>query len=110
MEVKACLNKVSIGRLKVLPLVNLVRGKSVEEASRILSVQSKKAGQLLYKLIQSAIANAQQKKTMDVDKLFVKEIFVNQASHRKSFIPRARGRASTILKKSSHISVVLRER
>ena len=110
MEVKAVLKGARVGRLKVLPIVNLIRGKSVDTAYRILSVQCKKAGPLLYKLIQSAMANAQQKKTIDVDNLFIKEIYVDQAGHRKSFMPRARGRASTILKKSSHISVILGER
>ena len=110
MDVKAVLKGAVIGRLKVLPVMNLIRGKSVDEACRILSVQRQKASPLLYKLIQSAMANAQQKKTIDVDNLFIKEIYVNQARHRKSFMPRARGRASAILKKSSHISVILGER
>ena len=109
-EVKATLKGAPIGRLKALPLVNLIRGKSADEACRILTVHHQKVAPLLYKLIQSALSNAQQKKTIDLDKLYVKEIFVNQGPHRKSFIPRARGRASRILKKSSHFSVVLRER
>ena len=50
------------------------------------------------------------KKTVDVDQLYVKTIFVNSGPHRRSFMPRAKGSASTILKKSSHISVVLGER
>lgn len=110
MKVKAVLKRADIGRLKILPLVNLIRGKKADTACRILSVQSNKAGPLLYKLIQSAAANAEQKKTIDIDRLFVNEIYVNLAPHRKSFMPRARGRASAILKKSSHISVVLSER
>ena len=109
-EVRAILKKAPIGRLKALPLVNFIRGKSADEACRILTVQRQKAAPILYKLIQSALANAQQKKTIDLDKLYVKEIYVNQGPHRRSFIPRARGRASGILKKSSHISVVLGER
>jgi len=109
-KIRAELRKAPIGRLKALPLVNLIRGKSADEACRILTVHRQKAAPLLYKLIQSALANAEQKKTIDLEKLYVKEIYVNQGSHRRSFIPRARGRASGILKKSSHISIVLSER
>ena len=110
MEVKAELKYARIGVLKTLPVVNLIRGKDVHKAIQILSVQNRKASKLIYKLIQSGVANAEQKQTIDVDKLYVKSICVNRGPHRHSFMPRARGSASPIIKKTSHISVVLGER
>ena len=110
MEVKAELKYARIGVLKTLPVVNLIRGKDVHKAIQILSVQNRKASKLIYKLIQSGVANAEQKQTIDVDKLYVKSICVNRGPHRHSFMPRARGSASAIIKKTSHISVVLGER
>ena len=110
MEVKAELKYARIGVLKTLPVVNLIRGKDVHQAVQILSVQNRKASKLIYKLIQSGVANAEKKQTIDVDKLYVKSICVNRGPHRHSFMPRARGSASPIIKKTSHISVVLSER
>lgn len=110
MEVKAELKYARIGVLKTLPVVNLIRGKDVHKAIQILSVQNRKASKLICKLIQSGVANAEQKQTIDVDKLYVKSICVNRGPHRHSFMPRARGSASAIIKKTSHISVVLGER
>ena len=110
MEVKATLKYARIGVLKTLPVVNLIRGKNVHQAMQILSVQKRKVSKLIHQLIQSGVANAEQKQTIDVDKLYVKSIYVNRGPHRKSFMPRARGSASAILKRTSHISVILSER
>jgi len=110
MEVKATLRYARISVLKALPVVNLVRGKNAHQAMQILSVQKRKSSKLIHQLIQSGVANAEQRETIDVDKLYVKNINVNRGPHRKSFMPRARGSASGILKKTSHISVVLGER
>lgn len=110
MEVKASLKYAKIGTLKSFPVINFIRGKSVNEVVRILSVQSNKASKLIHKLVQSALANAEQKKVIDVDRLYVKKIYINQGPFRRSFIPRARGRASSLIKKTSHIYVVLDEK
>ncbi len=110
MEVTATLKFAKVSVLKTQPVINLIRGRNVHQAIQILSVQDKKASKLVYKLIQSATANAENTKTMDVNRLYVKEVYVNRGPHRKSFMPRARGSASEILKKTSHISVVLGER
>ena len=110
MEVKATLKSAKLGVLKAQPVVNLVRGRNVNQAIQILSIQDKKASKLIYKLIQSAVANAENNKTMDINKLYVKEIYVNRGPHRHSFMPRARGSASSIIKRTSHISVVLGEK
>ena len=110
MEIKASVKNIKIGRLKCAPAVNLIRGKSTGAALNILSLQNKKISRILYKLLQSAAANAEQKKTIDVDRLYIKTIHVDSSRHRKSFLPRARGRASSVLKKTSHIHVVLDEK
>ena len=110
MEVKAQLKYAKIAVLKVRPSAALIRGKKAFEAESILSVQNKKASALIYKLLRSAVSNAEQKKTIDLDRLYVKKIAVSQGPQRKSFMPRARGRASGIIKKTSHISIVLDEK
>lgn len=110
MEIKASVKGVRIGLLKVKPMVNLIRGKKVHDVTRILSVQNKKAARIMKTLVDSAIANAEHRKTVDIEKLYVKEIYVDRGPHRKSFIPRARGRASAIIKRSSHISITLGEK
>ena len=110
MEVKAELKYAKIAVLKARPSANLIRGKKAFTAANILSVQNKKASILIYKLLKSAVASAEQKKTIDLDRLYVKKIAVNQGPHRRSFMPRARGRASGIIKQTSHISIVLDEK
>jgi large subunit ribosomal protein L22 len=110
MEVKASLNYARVGAQKARLVANLVRGKDVSEAIRILTFMNKKTGLMLKKLIESAVANADYKKTMDLDKLYVKTVFVGQGPVLKRWRPRAQGRAYGIRKKTSHINVVLDER
>src|SRR5689334_5882496 len=92
-------------------LADEVRGKSVNDALVYLKLSPRKrtAG-ILYGLIKSAVANADQKGTTDVDTLFVKTIFVGQGTTLKRFRPRAKGSAFRINKKTSHVSVTLAER
>jgi large subunit ribosomal protein L22 len=75
----------------------------------ILTFTKKAASKILIKLLKSAIANATQKKTIDIDRLYVKKIAVDQGPTMKRFQPRALGRATTIRKRSSHITIVLDE-
>ncbi len=110
MSVKASLNFARMAPRKIRLVVDLVRGKDVNEAIQILSFTNKKSAPIVKKLIQSAIANADQKKTIDVDTLFVKHISVDQGPTLKRYMPRAMGRASEIKKKTSHINLVLEER
>ncbi|MDZ4677010.1 MAG: 50S ribosomal protein L22 [Oligoflexia bacterium] len=110
MEVKASLNFARIAPRKVRLVADLVRGKDVNEAIQILSFVNKKSGPILKKLLQSAVANADQKKTIDVDTLFVKHISVDQGPTLKRYMPRAMGRASEIKKKTSHVNLILEER
>ena len=110
MEVKASLNYARMAPRKIRLVVDTVRGKDVNEAVRILSFLNKKAAPIIKKLLKSAIANAQQNKTVDVDNLFIKHISVDQGPTLKRYMPRAMGRASEIKKKTSHVNLVLEER
>jgi large subunit ribosomal protein L22 len=110
MEVKARLRFARISPRKARLVADLVRGKKSEEALNILSFTKKASAKILIKLLKSAIANATQKKTIDIDRLYVKQIMVDQGPTMKRFQPRALGRATTIRKRTSHINITLDER
>jgi large subunit ribosomal protein L22 len=110
MEVRAKLKFARIGPRKAQLVADLIRGKKSEEALNILMFTKKSAAKTLSKLLKSAIANAGQNKTIDVDRLYVKKITVDQGPTMKRFMPRALGRATTIRKRSSHILIVLDEK
>ncbi|OGP70762.1 MAG: 50S ribosomal protein L22 [Deltaproteobacteria bacterium RBG_16_50_11] len=110
MEVMAKLRFVRISPRKARLVADLIRGKGSEEALNILIFTRKAAARILVKLLKSAIANATQKKTIDVDRLYVKKITVDQGPTMKRFTPRALGRATTIRKRTSHINMVLDEK
>ena len=110
MESKASLKYARVGAQKARLVADVVRGKSVDEALKKLTYLNKKSSELIKKLIESAAANAENKKTMNTDKLYVKTITVDQGPVIKRFRPRAQGRAFGIRKKMSHISVTLGEK
>jgi large subunit ribosomal protein L22 len=110
MEVKASLIYARVGEQKARLVANLVRGKDVSEAIKTLTFLNKKSALMIKKVIESAVANADYKKTIDLDKLFVKTITVDQGPVMKRFRPRAQGRATGVRKRMSHINVVLEER
>lgn len=110
MEVKASLKYARVGAQKARLVADLVRGKDVSEALKILKFSDKKTAVFLKKLIESAVANADVKGVVDSDNLFVKTVFVDAGPSLKRFRPRAQGRAYGVLKKTSHINVVLGER
>ncbi|NCN95511.1 MAG: 50S ribosomal protein L22 [Bdellovibrionales bacterium] len=110
MEVKAKLSFARIGAQKARLVADLVRGKDVNDAVKILTFSDKKGSRLMKKLIESAVANAEQKKVIDLDNLFVKSIWVDMGPSMKRFRPRAQGRAFMVKKKMSHINVVLDEK
>lgn len=110
MEVKASLINARVGAQKARLVVDLVRGKDVNEAIKTLTFLNKKTAGLVKKLIESAVANAEYKKVMDIDNLYVKAIWVDQGPVLKRFRPRAQGRAFGVRKKTSHINVVLEEK
>jgi large subunit ribosomal protein L22 len=88
----------------------MVRGKGVQEALNILRFSPQKAAGIVYQLVGSAVANAEQKGVADVDRLYIKSIAVDQGPVLKRFMPRAQGRATRIRKPTSHITVVLNEK
>jgi large subunit ribosomal protein L22 len=110
MEVKARLRFVRVAPRKARLVADLIRGKGSEEAINILAFTKKAAAKMIGKLLKSAIANATQKKTVDIDHLYIKKITVDQGPTMKRFMPRALGRATTIRKRTSHILIVLDER
>ncbi len=109
MEVKANLRFARIGTQKARLVADTIRGKNVNEALKTLAFMPKKGADLIMKLLESGVANAEQKKTIDIDNLYVKTIEVNKGPHIKRSRPRGKGSASQILKKMSHISVTLDE-
>jgi large subunit ribosomal protein L22 len=110
MEVNAKLKFARTGAQKARVVADMVRGKDVNTAIRSLTFTPKKAAVMIKKLIESAVANAEQKKVIDVDNLYVKTIHVDAGPVYKSFRPRAQGRAFMIRKKTSHINLILDER
>ena len=110
MESKASLRFARVGSQKARLVADLIRGKDVEAALRLLTFTNKKSADLFKKLLLSAVANAEHKKTIDVDKLFVKTVYVDQGPALKRFRPRAQGRAYGIRKKTSHLNIVLEEK
>lgn len=110
MEAKASLKYARVGAQKARLVADLVRGKKVDYALKTLSFMNQKSAELFKKLIESAVANAEFKKTMDVERLIVKTIYVDQGPSLKRFRPRAQGRAFGVKKKTSHLNVVLEEK
>ncbi|GAA4890896.1 50S ribosomal protein L22 [Ferrimonas pelagia] len=87
-----------------------IRGLPVDRALDILTFSSKKAGALVKKVLESAIANAEHNEGLDIDNLKVAKIFVDEGPTMKRIMPRAKGRADRILKRSSHITVVVADK
>ena len=107
MEAKAKLMGVRLSPQKAKLVVDLVRGKSVSEALDILAFTNKSSAPVVAKLIKSAAANATNNQKMDEASLYVKEIWVGPGKTLKRFMPKAKGSASRILKRTSHINVVV---
>ncbi|MEN8139963.1 MAG: 50S ribosomal protein L22 [Thermodesulfobacteriota bacterium] len=109
MEAKARARFIRISPQKARLVADMIRGKQVEEAVTTLRFTPKKGARVLRKVLESAIANASQNDAIDVDNLFVKTIFVDGGPMLKRIRPRAMGRATKILKRTSHITIVLDE-
>lgn len=90
--------------------VDLIRGKKVEDAERILNFTRKKAALIVVKVLKSAVANAAQNPNIDENILYVKEVFVGPGPSLKRWRARAQGRVAPIRKRTSHITVILDER
>ena len=110
MEAKAYLNYVRISPRKVCIVLDLIRGKDVKLAKAILEHTPKAACEPLLKLLKSAVANAENNHDMDTSKLYVAACSVSQDPTLKRIRPRAQGRAFRIDKKTSHITLVLKEK
>ena len=110
MEASAKLKYARLSPQKTRLVVDMVRGKGVQEALNILKFSPQKPADIVAKLERSAIANAEQKGVGDLDRLYVKSITVDQGPVLKRFMPRAQGRATRIRKPTSHIFVILDEK
>ncbi len=107
MQVSATARRLSISPQKARLVVDQVRGKQVSAALDILNFSNKKGAELVRKVLESAIANAEHNEGADIDELKVSEVFVNEGMTMKRIKPRAKGRADRILKRSSHITVTV---
>ena len=107
MEVKAVTKYVRISPRKIRKLAGAIKGKSAETALETLKFMPQKAAEIIEKTIQSAVANADQKEDIDVDLLVVRNIIADEGPTLKRFRARARGRGTRILKRTTHLTVVL---
>ncbi len=109
MEARAKLSYARISSRKVKIVIDMIRNKPVDVAMGILKNTPKAASELLIKLLASAMANAENNHNMDKNNLYIAEIYANQGPTLKRVRPRAQGRAFRIRKRTSHITIVLKE-
>jgi large subunit ribosomal protein L22 len=109
MEVKAVARYVRISPQKVRMLANAIKGQPVEKALDMLKFMPQKAAGIVEKVLRSAVANADQQADIDIDTLIVGNLLVDGGPTLKRFKARARGRGTRILKRTSHVTVVLTE-
>ncbi len=110
MEARAVSRHLRISPRKARLVVDMIRGKSVDEALKILDFTPKKAAKMVTKTLKSVVANAENTQNVDVDQLYVKRIAVDEGIVIKRFLPRAHGRATPIHKRTSHITIIVDER
>ena len=110
MESKAVARYVRIAPRKVRIVLDLIRGKSLKEAYAILKYTPKHGSDVVYKVVKSAAANAENNHEMNVDNLYVVNCYADEGPSMKRVRPRAQGRAFRIIKRTSHITVVLGEK
>ena len=107
METRAYLKGTRLSPQKAGLVADVIRGKNVDEAMSFWEFSKKKASMVIRKLLESAIANAENNNNADIDKLLIKSIIVNQGMRLKRIKPRARGRADRITKPTCHIEIIL---
>ena len=110
MEAKAVAKYIRVAPRKVRVVMDLIRGKNVAEAFAILKFTPKVGADVIEKVLKSAVANAENNFDMNVDKLYVSSAYVDQGPTLKRIHPRSRGQAFRILKRTSHVTVVVEER
>ena len=107
---KATLRYLRIAPRKVRLVADLIRGKHVEEALNILQFTEKGSSKPLAKLVKSAVANADQMQGVNIDKLYIKTLFVDGGPMMKRYMPRAMGRATPVRHRTSHVTLHLEQR
>ena len=107
MQVQAKLSGARLSAQKARLVADQVRGRQVEDALNLLTYSSKKGADVIRKLLNSAIANAEHNEGADVDELKISQIYVDEGMTMKRIMPRAKGRADRILKRSCHISITV---
>lgn len=110
MEARAITRFVRLSARKARLVADQVRGKRVEDALNILKFVPKRSAAIVAKTLRSAVANAEATQSVDVDRLYVKRITVDEGGMWKRFMPRAMGRATRVRKRLSHITVVVDEK
>lgn len=110
MEVRASVQRVRVSPRKARLVVDMVRGKKVNEAIEIMKFVPNKAAGDIEKLLRSVAANAENNYDLDPNDLWIKAIFADDASQMRRFKPKARGRVGKIIRRSTHITVVAEER
>jgi len=110
MEAKAIARHIRIAPRKIRIVIDLIRGKNIGDAYAILKFTPKIGSEILLKVLESAVANAEHNCDMNSDKLYVAAAYVDQGPTLKRIHPRSRGQAFKILKRSSHVTVVVQER
>ncbi|EPZ45872.1 MULTISPECIES: 50S ribosomal protein L22 [Alicyclobacillus] len=109
-QTRAVAKYIRIAPRKMRLVVDLIRGKDTREALAILKFTPRAGSPVVEKVLKSAIANAENNHNMNADRLYVKEIFVDEGPTLKRFHPRAQGRAFSIFKRTSHVTVVVAEK
>lgn len=110
MEARAIAKYVRMSPTKVGVVLNLIRGKNVNEAFAILKYTPRDAAEVINKVLKSAVANAENNNDLDINRLYVSEAFVGQGPTLKRFRPMDHGKAFRINKRTSHITVIVKER
>ena len=110
MDVKATAKTVRNTPRKVRLVLDLIRGKDAKEALAILKFTPNRAAEIITKVVKSAVANATHNFQLDEEKLYIKACYANEGVTLKRFLPRAKGSASALNKRTSHITVVVEER
>ena len=109
MEARAIAKYVRMSPIKLKPVANLIRGKQLEEAKTILKFTSGKGAEIFESVLTSAAANAEEK-NLNADELYVSDVYANQGPTMKRWRPCPQGRAFRILKRTSHVGIVLKEK
>jgi len=110
MEARAIAKYVDVSPRKARLVVDAVRGRPVGQALAMLEFMPNKSAQHVRKVIQSAVANAENNYAMDVESLYVSTIYVDEGPTQRRFRPRAHGRVSPLLKRTSHVTAVVAEK